>query len=67
MKIDEIITNTALSGVEPFAIVTVKSVDKISADTVQVIYKMPNGVIKERLINPKNTIKKYIAQVSTLD
>ncbi|MEZ7892781.1 MAG: helicase-related protein [Candidatus Wallbacteria bacterium] len=61
MKLDEFKTNISLTGVEPFAIITVKSVDKISADTIQIIYKMPNGAIKERLINQNDVNEIEIA------
>ena len=47
---DEIKPGLALVGIEPMMIVTVVAAVPIGTDAIQVIYKLPNGTIRERLI-----------------
>ena len=61
MFLEEISQNSALEGVEPFSIITVSAVVPISADTLQIFYKTPDGTLKERLINRVEAEKINIA------
>lgn len=51
MKLEDIKNGTCLEGIEPFVNVTVLTVIPIANDTIQAIYKTPNGVLKDRLLN----------------
>ena len=51
LQLDQISAGLALTGLEPAVVTTVVSVIRIAADAVQVIYRTPDGVLKERLLN----------------
>jgi hypothetical protein len=51
IRIDDITPGLALVGLEPSVIGNVVSVSKIAEGAVQVIYRTPDGVLKERLLN----------------
>src|ERR1022692_3967209 len=51
MKIEDITTGLALTGLEPAVIGSVVAVVPIAEGTVQVIYKTPDGALKDRLLN----------------
>ena len=50
MKIEEITAGVCLTGIEPSAVVTVIATVAISADAIQVIYKTPDGSLRDRLV-----------------
>src|SRR6201993_3256872 len=50
MRIEDIKTGDSLQGIEPTALVTVIAVVPISTDAVQLVYKTPDGTLKDRLI-----------------
>ena len=50
MKIEEIKTGGSLQGIEPTALVIIVAVVPISLDTIQLIYKTPDGTLKDRLL-----------------
>jgi superfamily II DNA or RNA helicase len=50
MRIDDIKTGDSLQGVEPSTLVTVVAVVPISADAVQLVYKTPDGTLRDRLL-----------------
>src|SRR6266403_1060370 len=50
MKIEDIKTGDSLQGIEPTALVTVIAVVPISTDAIQLVYKTPDGTLKERLL-----------------
>ena len=50
MRIEDIKTGDSLQGVEPSALVTVVAVVPISADAVQLVYKTPDGKLRDRLL-----------------
>lgn len=61
-SIDEIKPGLALVGIEPTMIVTVVAAVPIGADAIQVIYKLPNGTIRERLVGSADTNTLEIAR-----
>ena len=50
MRIDEITSGSSLTGIEPSAVATVIAVIPIADGAVRVIYQMPDGTLKERLL-----------------
>ena len=51
MRLEDITTGLALTGLEPSVIGSVVAVVPIAEGTVQVIYKTPDGALKDRLLN----------------
>lgn len=51
MKLEEIKAGQSLSGVEPSQVVTVVATVPLGEGSVQLIYRTPDGNMKERLIN----------------
>ena len=51
LQLDQISAGLALTGLEPAVVSTVVSVIRIAADAVQVIYRTPDGALKERLLS----------------
>lgn len=54
MKLEEITPGISLEGVEPTAIVQAIAAVPIGADSVQLIYRLPDGSIKERLLSRRD-------------
>ncbi|MEI7696043.1 MAG: hypothetical protein WCI64_10425 [Chlorobium sp.] len=50
MRIEEITSGSSLTGLEPSAVATVIVVIPIADGAVRVIYQMPDGTLKERLL-----------------
>ncbi|MBX7223314.1 MAG: DEAD/DEAH box helicase, partial [Blastocatellia bacterium] len=50
MRIEEIQPGLSLTGLEPSAVATVVAAIPIAAGSVQVIYKTPDGTLKERML-----------------
>ena len=61
MKLNQIATGQALAGVEVNQIVTVVAAVPHGDAAVQLIYRTPNGTIKERLLGAA-TSKKFKRQ-----
>jgi hypothetical protein len=51
IRLEEITPGLALVGLEPVALGSVVAVNQIAEGTVQVIYKTPDGALKDRLLN----------------
>ena len=51
MRIEDITPGSSLVGIEPSDVATIVAVVPIADGAVQVLYKTPNGVLKERLLN----------------
>jgi len=51
MKLEEIATGLSLVGVEPTQVVTVVATVPLGEGAVQLVYRTPDGVMKERLLN----------------
>lgn len=50
MKLEEIKTGTSLAGVEPTHIVSVVATVPLGEGSIQLIYRTPDGAMKERLL-----------------
>jgi hypothetical protein len=50
MRLEELTPGNSLTGIEPSAIATIVAVVPIAEGAVQVIYKTPDGTLKERLL-----------------
>src|ERR1017187_2512655 len=51
MQLEQITVGVSLVGIEPTAVVTVAAVVPISDGVIQLIYKTPEGALKDRLLN----------------
>src|SRR5262245_11777863 len=51
MKLEEIKKGVSLAGVEPTQIVTVVATDTLAEGTLQLVYRTPDGGMKERLLS----------------
>lgn len=63
MKLEQITANASLSGMEPAVVVTVVAVVSIADGAVQVIYRTPDGTLKDRLLNRIDEAAISIAQI----
>ena len=50
MRLEDLTPGSALAGLEPSAITTIVAVVPIAEGAVQVIYKTPEGALKERML-----------------
>ncbi len=50
MRLEEITTGANLAGVEPSHIVSVVATVPVGEGSIQLIYRTPDGVMKERLL-----------------
>lgn len=50
MRLEQLTSGMSLTGIEPSAVATVIAVMPIAEGAVQVIYRTPNGTLKERLL-----------------
>jgi superfamily II DNA or RNA helicase len=50
MRLEDIKAGDSLQGIEPTALVTVVAVVPISTDAIQLVYKTPDGTLKDRLL-----------------
>lgn len=62
MKLEQITANLSLSGMEPAVVVTVVAVVPIGAGSIQVVYRTPEGMLKERLLNCNDEATISVAQ-----
>ena len=51
MKLEEIQSGQAITGLEPLVIVSVVAAIPIGSEAVRVVYQLPEGGLKERLLN----------------
>jgi SNF2 family DNA or RNA helicase len=51
MRLEDLTVGTSLNGLEPAAVATIVAVVPIAEGAVQVIYKTPDGTLKDRLLN----------------
>src|ERR1700730_10598372 len=51
MRLEDLAAGLALNGLEPSAVATVVAVVPIATAAVQLIYKTPDGTLKDRLLN----------------
>jgi hypothetical protein len=50
MELREITSGATLEGVEPASVVTVVAAIPIPADSLQLVYRLPDGALRERLL-----------------
>ncbi|MFD2717034.1 DEAD/DEAH box helicase, partial [Tistrella mobilis] len=63
MKLEEIKSSLGLSGIEPSQIVTVVAAVPLGEDSVQLIYRTPDGAMKERLLGRRDEVSVNVATV----
>src|SRR5437868_366059 len=63
MKLHEITTGLSLSGVEPAQIVSVVATVPLGDGAIQLIYRTPDGAIKERLLSSADEPSVSVATV----
>jgi SNF2 family DNA or RNA helicase len=63
MNLADIKPGVSLVGIEPVVIVTVVAIVPIGEDSVQVIYKTPEGVLKDQLVNRSRESSLRLATV----
>jgi hypothetical protein len=63
MHLAELKPGLALVGLEPERVCTVVAVNVIAENAVQVIYRLPEGAIKERLLGPADEATIAVATV----
>jgi superfamily II DNA or RNA helicase len=51
MKLEEISTGASLEGIEPTSVVTVVAAIALPPDSVQLVYRLPDGALRERLLS----------------
>ncbi len=64
MKLEEAKSGTSLVGVEPTAVVTVVAAIPIPPDSLQLVYRLPDGTLRERLLSRADEASLEIATVS---
>jgi SNF2 family DNA or RNA helicase len=52
VQLGELQNGLSLAGVEPHVIVSVVAIQPIGNEAIQIIYKLPTGIIRERLVTP---------------
>ena len=50
MKLEDLVAGQNLSGIEPSAIVSVVALVSLAEGSVQLLYRTPDGLMKERLL-----------------
>lgn len=63
MKLESITSGLALSGVEPSHVVTVVAAVKVGDGAIQLIYRTPDGAMKERLLGRADEASVEVATV----
>jgi DNA-directed RNA polymerase subunit F len=51
LRLEDLQNGLSLVGLEPSVVATIAAVVPISEDSVQVIYKTPDGTLKDRLLS----------------
>lgn len=64
MKLEEITNGASLEGVEPQAVVTVVAAIAIPPDSLQLVYRLPDGTLRERLLSRADEASIVIATAS---
>ena len=63
MKLEEITNGASLEGVEPSIVVTVVAAFTIPPDSLQLIYRLPDGALRERLLSRANEASLIVATI----
>ena len=64
MKLEEITNGASLEGVEPQAVVTVVAAIAIPPSSLQLVYRLPDGTLRERLLSRADEDSLVIATAS---
>ena len=64
MKLEEIATGASLEGVEPSSVVTVVAAILIPPSSLQLVYRQPDGALRERLISRAEEASLSVATVT---
>ncbi len=64
MRLEEIVRGASLDGVEATCVVTVSAVNKIGPDSFELIYKLPDGTMRERLLGRADEASISVATLS---
>jgi hypothetical protein len=59
MRLEDLTAGLSLNGLEPSAVATIVAVVPIAEGAVQLIYKTPDGMLKDRLASA--TIRSMLA------
>ena len=64
MVLAELTAGMSLRGLEPDLVCTVVATVKIAEETIQVIYRLPDGTIRERLLSKPDEATVTVADVN---
>lgn len=64
MKLEEIASGASLEGVEPSRVVTVVAAILLPPDSLQLVYRLPDGALRERLLSRADEASIGIAQAT---
>jgi superfamily II DNA or RNA helicase len=64
MKLEEIANGASLDGVEPGRVVTVVAAVSIAPDSLQLVYRLPEGGIRERLLTRADEPSLTVATIT---
>ncbi len=63
VKLTDLRAGQSLSGLDPLAITSVVAVVPLTPTAVQVVYKLPDGAIRERLLSPADEASLAVATI----
>lgn len=61
MKLEEIASGAILEGVEPSSVVTVVAAVALPPDSLQLVYRLPEGALRERLLSRGDEASLHVA------
>jgi SNF2 family DNA or RNA helicase len=61
MKLEDISLGASLEGVEPSSVVTVVAAVTLPPDSLQLVYRLPDGALRERLLSRADEVSLNIA------
>lgn len=64
MKLEEVTHGASLEGVEPSIVVTVVAAITIPLDSLQLVYRLPDGALRERLLARADEASLVVATAS---
>ncbi len=62
LKLEAIQKNAVITGIEPGIAVTIRFVDAISPDAVEVNYRLPSGETRDRMLFRENETSLSLAE-----
>ena len=64
MKLEDITGGASLEGVEPASVVTVVAAIAIPPSSLQLVYRLPDGALRERLLSRADEASLKVATVA---